>query len=219
MNWTEIFKTESEQEYFKSIQARVSADAKKHTVYPALEDMYNAFKLCKYNATKVVILGQDPYFNPGEAHGLSFSVPVGVAIPSSLRNIFKELKDDVGVSVPQNGCLTGWAAQGILLLNSCLTVRKGEAGSHSTFGWHQFTDKVISFLNEKETPVVFIFWGNHARKKKSLITNDIHCVIESAHPSGLSSHRGFFGSKPFSKTNEFLIRNKMTPIDWSLINK
>lgn len=218
MSWTKIIKEESGRPYFKLLQARVLEDAKEHTVYPPLEDTYNAFKYSSFKKTKIVLLAQDPYFNPGQAHGLAFSVQPNVAIPPSLRNIFKELKDDVGVSAPANGCLTGWARQGILLLNTTLTVRQGEPGSHADFGWQRFTDRIISSLNEKETPVVFILWGAHARRKKYLITNESHLILEAAHPSPLSAYNGFFGSKPFSKTNDFLIDVGMSPIEWNKIN-
>lgn len=216
MNWTKIFKEESAKDYFKILQAKVYEDAKEHQVYPPLEDTYNAFKLCRFNHTKVVILGQDPYHGPGQAHGLSFSVPRGIEIPPSLRNIFKELKSDVGVDATC-GDLTSWARQGILLLNASLTVRRGQAASHKDFGWDVFTNQIIAYLNEKESPVVFILWGGFARKKRVFIHNENHLILESAHPSPLSAHNGFFGSRPFSQTNVFLIQNNLTPIDWGTV--
>ena len=185
------------------------------TIYPLKENIFNAFKLTPYENVKVVIVGQDPYHGENEAHGLSFSVQDNVKIPPSLQNIYKELYDDLGIMPKKTGNLTGWAKEGVLLLNSTLTVEKDKANSHQGLGWQIFTDYVIKVLNKKNEPVVFILWGNFARSKKTLITNPKHLIIESTHPSPFSAYNGFFGSKPFSKTNNFLIKNNIKPIDWS----
>ena len=185
------------------------------TIYPLKENIFNAFKLTPYENVKVVIVGQDPYHGENEAHGLSFSVQDNVKIPPSLQNIYKELYDDLGIMPKKTGNLTGWAKEGVLLLNSTLTVEKDKANSHQGLGWQIFTDYVIKVLNQKNEPVVFILWGNFARSKKTLITNSKHLIIESPHPSPFSAYNGFFGSKPFSKTNNFLIKNNIKPIDWS----
>lgn len=184
-------------------------------IFPPKECIFNALKYTSFENVKVVIVGQDPYHGVGEAHGLSFSVQDNIKVPPSLQNIYKELYDDLGVPIKKTGNLTGWAKQGVLLLNSVLTVEKDKASSHKGLGWELFTDYVIKVLNLKETPVVFILWGNFARSKKVLITNPNHYIIESPHPSPFSAYNGFFGSKPFSKTNNFLLKNKLTPIDWS----
>ena len=188
----------------------------KKTIFPEKGNIFNALTLTDYNDVKVVIIGQDPYHGEGEAHGLSFSVQKGIKIPPSLQNIYKELEDDLGIPPKTHGDLTSWAKQGVLLLNSVLTVEKDKASSHKGLGWELFTDYIIKLLNQKEDPIVFILWGRFARDKKKYITNKKHLIIESAHPSPLSAYNGFFGSKPFSKTNEFLIKNKKEPIDWSL---
>lgn len=215
--WTEIIQIEQSKEYFKRLQQFLDKERTEQTVFPKTEDVYRAFELSPLEQTKVVILGMDPYINSGEAHGLSFSVPLGIKIPPSLKNIFKELKDDLNIEIPSHGCLESWAKQGILLLNSILTVRQGTSNSHDGVGWQTFTDAVISTVNNKDTPVVFILWGAHAKKKKYLITNSLHKVIEGTHPSPLAvRYGGFFGSKPFSQTNNFLIQNNLTPIDWTL---
>ncbi len=182
--------------------------------FPECPNIFNALKLTPYNNVKVVILGQDPYHNVGQAHGLSFSVQDGIAIPPSLLNIFKELKNDIGVDIPKNGDLTHWAKEGVLLLNSILTVEAHKPLSHSNLGWEKLTDYIIEKLNDKKNPVVFILWGSAARSKKKLITNPQHLIIESVHPSPLSAYNGFFGSKPFSKTNEFLEKNGIEKINW-----
>lgn len=181
-------------------------------------DIFNALNFTSYKDVKVVILGQDPYHGPHQAHGLSFSVQPDVKIPPSLVNIYKELHDDLGCYIPNNGYLKKWADQGILLLNTSLTVRAGEANSHRNIGWVTFTDKIIELLNQRQDPVVFILWGNNAISKETLITSPQHYIIKSVHPSPLSASRGFFGSKPFSKTNDFLIKNNKTPIDWQIEN-
>ena len=218
MNWQSIIKEESSKDYFKQITYFVQEDSKQHKIYPPHKDIFNAFKYCPFDKVKVVCLGQDPYHNPGEAHGLSFSVLPGVKLPPSLQNIFKELKNDLNIAAPNHGCLTSWAEQGVLLLNSFLTVRQNQPGSHQNIGWHIFTDKIISLLNNKNTPTVFVLWGNFAKKKKGLITNPAHLIIEGVHPSPLSAYSGFFGSKPFSKINNFLIENNIDPINWEIDN-
>ena len=185
------------------------------TIYPLKENIFNAFKLTSFENVKVVIMGQDPYHGEGEAHGLSFSVQDNVKIPPSLQNIYKELYSDLGIPPKNTGNLTGWAKEGVLLLNSTLTVEKDKANSHQGLGWQYFTDYVIKVLNLSEKPIVFILWGNFARSKKVLITNPKHLILESPHPSPFSAYNGFFGSKPFSKTNDFLIKNNIKPIDWS----
>lgn len=186
----------------------------KKEIFPAKENIFNAFKLTDFNNVKVVIIGQDPYHGENEAHGLSFSVQEGVKLPPSLRNIYKELKSDIGIEKGDSGDLSNWAKQGVLLLNAVLTVEKDKAGSHSNMGWEDFTDFVVSVLNKKEDPIVFVLWGNYAKTKRKLISNKTHLIIESAHPSPLSAYHGFFGSKPFSKINKFLIDNKKEPIIW-----
>lgn len=186
------------------------------TIYPAFDNIFNALKLTPYENIKVVIVGQDPYHGEGEAHGLSFSVQDGVKIPPSLKNIFKEAHDDIGIKMPMSGDLTKWAKEGVLLLNNALTVIKDRPNSHQNIGWNLFTDYVIKLVNKKSTPVVFILWGRNAGEKAKLITNSNHLVLKSTHPSPFSANNGFFGSKPFSKTNQFLIKNKIDPIDWNL---
>ena len=188
----------------------------KEIIYPEKENIFNALKLTPFKDVKVVIVGQDPYHGEGQAHGLSFSVREGVKVPQSLRNIYKEIYSDLGIVEPNSGDLTKWAKQGVLLLNASLTVKKDSPASHSKIGWEPFTDYVIKKLNTKEDPIVFILWGNFARSKKVLITNKRHLVLESAHPSPFSASYGFFGSKPFSKTNEFLKKNNIKEIDWKL---
>lgn len=185
------------------------------TIYPRQEDIFNALKITNYEDVKVVILGQDPYHGINEAHGLSFSVQKGVKIPPSLQNIYKELESDLNIKPKDNGDLSGWAKQGVLLLNSVLTVEKDKASSHKGLGWELFTDYIIKILNKSDNPIVFILWGNFAREKKKYITNKKHLIIESPHPSPFSAYSGFFGSHPFSKTNNFLVKNKKEPIDWS----
>ncbi len=188
----------------------------KETIYPSKDNIFNALKLTPYKDVKVVIVGQDPYHGVGEAHGLSFSVQKNIKIPPSLKNIYKELYNDLNIKPPECGDLTKWAKEGVLLLNSVLTVKKDCPNSHKNIGWEPLTDYIIKKLNVKKNPIVFILWGNNARIKKSLITNSKHLVIESAHPSPFSANYGFFGSKPFSKTNNFLMKNNIDPIDWKL---
>jgi uracil-DNA glycosylase len=215
-DWINFIKEESHQPYYRNILEFLEEDGKHHLIYPASQDIFNAFFLSPLETTKVVILGQDPYHNPGEAHGLSFSVQEGVRIPPSLKNIFKELVSDLGISTPIYGDLTSWAQQGVLLLNSCLTVKKNEPNSHKNIGWHLFTDRAIQKVSAQGRPIVFILWGNFARQKKSLIVGN-HLILESAHPSPLSAHQGFFGSRPFSQANQFLISQGEEPIKWESI--
>ena len=215
-DWDDVLKEEFDQPYFNELIEFVKKEYKEKTIYPKQNEIFNAFRYTPYQEVKVVILGQDPYHGVGQAHGLSFSVREHVPKPPSLVNIFKELKDDLGYPIPSTGNLIPWTEQGVLLLNSVLTVEKDKAASHSNHGWERFTDKVISLVNEKKTPVVFILWGSYARSKKSLITNPIHLIIESTHPSPFSAYNGFFGSHPFSKTNQFLQKNNLNPIDWQI---
>ena len=215
-SWDNLLKEEYEKEYFNKLKSFVISEYKNKTIYPKMSEIFNAFTKTSYDNVKVVILGQDPYHGENEAEGLSFSVKVGIQKPPSLINIFSELKSDLGIDPPNHGSLVSWAEQGVLLLNATLTVVKDSPRSHANKGWEIFTDEVIKLINKKDTPVVFILWGSDARSKKSLITNKKHLIIESAHPSPLSAYRGFFGSKPFSKTNEFLIKNNIKPIDWKI---
>ena len=215
-DWDRILYDELRKDYFIDLINKVRDEYKKKTVFPRKDQVFNAFRYTPYSEVKVVILGQDPYHGVGEAEGLSFSVPMDIRKPPSLVNIFKELHDDLGIDEPTHGSLHSWARQGVLLLNATLTVVKDMAGSHQGMGWETFTDNVIKILNDKYTPVVFILWVRYARSKKKLITNPIHLVIESAHPSPLSAYNGFFGSRPFSKTNDFLVKNNIKPIDWHI---
>lgn len=200
---------------FKNFYKKIIHEYDTKEIYPPKDFIFNALKLTSYEKTKVVIVGQDPYHGKGEAHGLSFSVQKGIKIPPSLKNICKELNDDLGIPPKDNGDLTEWAKQGVLLLNAVLTVEKDKAASHRNLGWEPMTDYIIKLLNLKDEPVVFILWGNFAKEKAKLITNPHHYIIMSPHPSPFSAYSGFFGSKPFSKTNEFLIKNGLVPIDWS----
>ena len=215
-DWDTYLKEEYDKPYFKELTGFAEKEYKEKTIYPKKNEIFNAFRHTTYKDTKVVILGQDPYHGEHQAQGLSFSVRNGIRKPPSLVNIFKELNSDLGIKIPVTSSLLPWADQGVLLLNSVLTVEKDKAASHRGRGWEIFTDKVIEILNQKETPVVFILWGSYARAKKALITNPIHGIVESAHPSPLSAHNGFFGSRPFSKTNQFLIEKGLTPIRWEL---
>jgi uracil-DNA glycosylase len=213
-SWKERLSGEFENPYFTSLVSFVRSERKSHVVFPPAPDVFNAYRL-PYEKVRVLILGQDPYINAGQAHGLSFSVPVGVKPPPSLVNIFKELEADLGVTSPKSGNLEPWAQQGVFLLNATLTVRAHEAGSHQGRGWEAFTDRTIKLLSEREEPTVFVLWGRYARAKKDLIDGR-HTIIESAHPSPMSASQGFFGSRPFSKVNEALVRLGGPPIDWSL---
>lgn len=217
-DWQELLENEMQKDYYQRLRKFLIQEYKTKTIYPDMHDIFNALHLTAYKDVKVVILGQDPYHGPNQAHGLSFSVKPGVKIPPSLMNIYKELHDDLGCYIPNHGNLTKWAKQGVLLLNTSLTVRAGEPNSHSNIGWEIFTDHIIKLLNERKDPIVFILWGNNAIKKKELITNPWHYIITSPHPSPYSANRGFFGSRPFSKTNEFLKSIGKEPIDWQIEN-
>ena len=217
-DWKDLLDDEFNKEYYQTLRNFLTNEYKTKTIYPDKYDIFNALHFTSYKDIKVVILGQDPYHGPGQAHGLSFSVNPGIKIPPSLLNIYKELNSDLGCYIPNNGYLKKWADQGVLLLNTSLTVRAGEANSHKSIGWEIFTDRIISLVNEKEDPVVFLLWSNNAIKKKNLITNKRHLILTSAHPSPLSASRGFFGSKPFSKINNFLISVNKEPIDWQIDN-
>ena len=214
-DWDELLKVIWESEDFKIFYKKIMHEYEIKVIYPPKDYIFNALKLTSYKSVKVVIVGQDPYHGENEAHGLSFSVQKGVKIPPSLKNIYKELFDDLGIEPKESGDLTNWAKQGVLLLNSVLTVEKDKAASHRNMGWEVLTDYVIKLLNLKEEPVVFILWGNFAKEKAKLITNPHHYIITSPHPSPFSAYSGFFGSKPFSKTNTFLINHGLVPIDWS----
>ncbi len=214
--WDAILKEEFEKEYYLKIRRFLASEYKSHIVYPDMYDIFNALKYTSFSEVKAVIIGQDPYHEPNQAHGLSFSVKKGVEIPPSLQNIYAELKNDLGITPPNHGNLSSWAKQGVLLLNATLTVRAHEANSHAAIGWQIFTDRIISLLNQSKAPIAFLLWGANARRKKELITNKIHLILESAHPSPLSAYRGFFGSRPFSKINAFLRERGREPIDWNI---
>ena len=213
-DWDEILKDEWQKPYYRELRAFLKAEYTTQQIYPPMHDIFNALKYTSFSNTKVVIIGQDPYHGPDQAHGLCFSVKQGITPPPSLKNIFKELDADIGKATPSHGELTEWAKQGILLLNNILTVREGQPTSHKGKGWEIFTDRVISELNNKQTPVVFLLWGAHAQKKAEIITNPIHYKLASVHPSPLSASRGFFGCRHFSKTNALLIKNGLEPIEW-----
>ena len=216
--WQEAIGAEKAQPYFRQILAYVRAERESgQTVYPPAADVFNAFKYTEFADVKVVILGQDPYHNEGQAHGLAFSVREGVAVPPSLVNIYKELADDIaGFSVPPHGCLTRWAEQGVLLLNTVLTVRAHRAHSHADLGWETFTDRVVAQINAGRENVVFMLWGSHAQKKGAMIDRSRHLVLSAPHPSPLSAYRGFFGCRHFSRANAYLAAHGITPIDWQL---
>ena len=213
-HWDKVLDHEYHEEYFKKIVAYINQAYKEREIFPPKSRILRALSLTDYDDVRVVILGQDPYHGVGEANGLAFAVSDGVKIPPSLRNIYKELYNDLGIEPASVGNLECWAKEGVLLLNAVLTVEKDKPASHKFLGWENFTDAIIKSLNDKDTPVVFILWGNFARSKKSLITNPKHYVIESTHPSPFSANYGFFGSKPFSKTNDFLKKNHLKEIDW-----
>lgn len=215
-DWDEILKEEFEKEYYLKIRRILASEYKKYRVFPDMYDIFNALKYTPYKEVKAVIIGQDPYHEVGQAHGLSFSVKRGVPLPPSLQNIYKELQSDLGIDPPAHGELVDWAKRGVLLLNATLTVREGMANSHQSIGWQIFTDRVISLLNQSQKPIAFLLWGSYARQKSVLITNPIHKIFTSAHPSPLSAYRGFFGSKPFSKINAFLEESGRSPIDWQI---
>lgn len=215
-DWEFLLDDESQQPYFSALLDFVRSERRCYEVYPQEDHTYEALRLTSHENTKVVILGQDPYHGKGQAHGLAFSVQPGIPLPPSLRNIFKELHDDLAIPTPTAGTLTPWAEQGVLLLNTTLTVRAGEAGSHQGRGWETLTDRIISSINDKHERCVFILWGASARTKKKLITQEHHVVLESAHPSPLSARHGFFGSKPFSQTNRALTEANRGVIEWTL---
>lgn len=214
--WDELLKGEFEKEYYLKLRKFLAYEYKHGTVYPDMYDIFNGLKYTSYSDVKAVILGQDPYHGKGQAHGLCFSVKKGVPQPPSLQNIFKELQADLGITPPSHGELTDWTRQGVMLLNTVLTVREGQANSHKSKGWEIFTDRVIELLNEREQPMVFLLWGANARAKTALITNPRHLILTCAHPSPLSAYNGFFGCRHFSKTNEFLQSIGQTPIDWRI---
>ena len=215
-SWDEILKDEYQKDYFKNIAMFINKEYREKTIFPPKSNILRAFKLTDYDNVKVVILGQDPYHGINEANGLAFSVSKGVRLPPSLQNIYKELYNDLGITVSTNGDLEKWAREGVLLLNSVFTVEKDKPASHKNIGWEQFSDEVIKKVNEKNTPVVFILWGSFAKSKAKYITNPIHLVITSPHPSPFSAYSGFFGSKPFSRANEFLRKNNIKEIDWKI---
>ncbi|MBR4152220.1 MAG: uracil-DNA glycosylase [Selenomonadaceae bacterium] len=217
-DWAELLDDELKEQYYQELRKFLIEEYSTKKIFPNMYDIFNALHFTSYADTKVVILGQDPYHEPGQAHGLSFSVLPDVPPPPSLMNIFKELRDDLGCFIPNNGCLKPWAEQGVLLLNAVLTVRAHAANSHRGHGWEIFTDRIIRLLNEHERPLAFILWGNPARRKKNMITNPRHLIIESAHPSPLSASGGFFGSRPFSRVNNFLESVGETPINWQIPN-
>ena len=216
-SWDEKLKSEFEKEYYLKLREFLKQEYSTRVIYPDMHDIFNALKATAYEDVKVVILGQDPYHEPGQAHGMCFSVKPGVPVPPSLQNMYKEIAAEYpGWPIPQDGYLQKWADQGVLLLNAVLTVREHEANSHKNKGWEQFTDRVISLLNDREDPVVFILWGANAKAKASLITNDRHCILTGAHPSPLSAHNGFWGGRYFSRTNEFLEERGSEPINWRI---
>ena len=213
-SWKALLQEEFDKPYFAELTDFVRAEYKSYRIYPPGSQIFNAFNLCPFDKVKVVIIGQDPYHGPGQAHGLCFSVNDGVPFPPSLRNIFKEINADTGAPIPQSGNLTRWATQGVLLLNATLTVREHSAGSHQRRGWETFTDAVIRIISEQKSKVVFILWGAYAQSKASLIDSSRHLVLRSVHPSPLSAHAGFFGNHHFSLANDYLVRNGLTSIDW-----
>lgn len=215
-SWDKILAPEFEKDYYKNLREFLRAEYSEYNVYPPKEDIFNALRYTPYENVKAVIIGQDPYHGAGQAHGLCFSVKKGVQVPPSLKNIYKELHDDLGCTVPEHGELTKWAKGGVLMLNSCLTVREACPNSHKGKGWENITDSVIRALNEKETPVVFLLWGANAKAKAEIITNPNHFILTAAHPSPLSAYNGFFGCAHFSKTNFFLKRRGIEPIDWQI---
>lgn len=215
-DWSEILADEFKKDYYLRLRAFLANEYRTQRVYPDMYDIFNALRYTSFRDTKAVIIGQDPYHGPGQAHGLCFSVQRGVEPPPSLKNIFRELESDVGAIPPGHGCLTHWAEQGVLLLNTVLTVREHQPNSHKGMGWEQFTDRVIAELNRKETPVVFLLWGANARQKAGIVTNPLHVKLEAPHPSPLSAYNGFFGCRHFSKCNSILARSGQTPVDWQL---
>lgn len=217
-DWQDLLENEFTKDYYLELREFLKNEYRSKTIYPDMYDIFNALHYTQYKDVKAVILGQDPYHGPNQAHGLSFSVKPGIPAPPSLMNIYKELNSDLGCSIPNNGYLKKWADQGVMLLNTVLTVRAGQANSHRNMGWEYFTDKIISLLNYREDPIVFILWGSNAQSKLSIIKNPKHYIIKSPHPSPLSAYRGFFGSRPFSKANKFLVSIGKATIDWQIEN-
>ena len=217
-DWLPAIKGEFQKPYYKQLHQTIMEEYRTRQIFPEADDLFNAFHLTPLKDVKVVIFGQDPYHNVGQAHGLCFSVKPGVEIPPSLVNIYKELQDDLGCYIPNNGYLVKWAKQGVFLLNTVLTVRAHQANSHRGIGWEKFTDAAIRILNEQDRPIVFILWGRPAQMKKTMLNNPKHLILEAPHPSPLSAYRGFFGSRPFSKTNIFLQQHGLAPIDWQIEN-
>ena len=215
-DWDEVLKGEFDKEYYQILRGFLKHEYSTETIYPPMYDIFNAFKATAYEDVKVVIIGQDPYHRPNQAHGMCFSVKEGMPIPASLKNIYGEIKDDLGIPIPRSGCLKHWAEQGVLLLNTILTVREGKPLSHKGYGWEKFTDDVMIKLNEKKEQIIFLLWGTPAKKKGMLITNPIHRKLCAAHPSPLSAHYGFFGCRHFSEANRLLIEAGKTPIDWKI---
>lgn len=215
-SWDDVLGEEFNKEYYQKLRTFLKQEYAEHTIYPEMYSIFNALKLTPYDRVKAVIIGQDPYHEPGQAQGLCFSVPKGIRIPPSLVNIYKEMQHDLGIAPPDHGNLESWALQGVLLLNAVLTVRAHEANSHKGKGWEIFTDRIIELLNEREQPLVFILWGANAKAKAKLITNPQHAIITGAHPSPLSAHNGFWGGNYFSRTNEFLMAHDIEPINWRI---
>jgi len=218
-DWLDALKGEFKKPYYKKLFETVNEEYRPRQIFPPADDIFNAFAFTPLSKVKVVILGQDPYHNYGQAHGLCFSVKPDVEVPPSLVNIYKELQDDLGCRIPNNGYLVKWAKQGVMLLNTVLTVRAHAANSHRGIGWEEFTDAAIRILNDQDRPMVFILWGRPAQMKKVMLTNPGHLILEAPHPSPLSAYRGFFGSRPFSQTNAYLEKNGLTPIDWQIENR
>lgn len=216
LTWNELFKNEFNKQYFKELMKTLEEEEKIYQIFPKKTEIFTAFQLNELNNVKCVILGQDPYSGINQANGLAFSVNQGIKLPPSLKNIFRELNSDLGIRIPLNGDLTKWAREGVLLLNNCLTVRENCPNSHKDIGWEIFTNKIIEVLNQELNSISFILWGNNAKKKLDLITNNHHQILQGSHPSPLSCYNGFFGGKYFSRTNEFLIKTGRTPIDWNL---
>lgn len=217
-DWAPALREEYKKPYYKDLFLKVNDEYSKYQIFPPADDIFNAFHLTPLKDVKVVILGQDPYHNIGQAHGLSFSVKPGIEAPPSLVNIYNELKEDLGCYIPNNGYLVKWAQQGVLLLNTVLTVRAHQANSHRGIGWEDFTNAVIRILNEQDRPIVFLLWGRPAQNKMSMLNNPNHLILTAPHPSPLSAYRGFFGCKHFSRTNEFLVQHGIEPIDWQIEN-
>lgn len=215
-DWNDILKGEFDKEYYRILRGFLKHEYQEEIIYPNMYDIYNAFKATSYNDVKIVIIGQDPYVQPNQAHGMCFSVKQGVRIPPSLKNIYKEISEDLGIPIPRSGYLMPWAKQGVLLLNTILTVREGKPLSHKGYGWEKFTDNVLAKLNARSKPIIFMLWGEPAKKKASLITSPRHYILRASHPSPLGAYRGFFGCKHFSKANELLISMNETPIDWRI---